>query len=115
MSTAKECTFGLSLIGQRLTSSERTLSRGEFSMLTALSWNVARLHTDRRFARATGKFDDCILLGPLVLAISMGLESHAGLERTIIAHGVSAIAMTELQSVTFPSPVYPDDTISVET
>lgn len=106
--------LGQGMVGKKLVTGTRTISDGEFAVITYLTGELSRFHTDRTYAQELG-FSERILQGPILYSMSMGLEINAGLMRILEELNIRAIAMVGLENVRFFAPVYPNDTIRVET
>jgi acyl dehydratase len=100
-------------IGSKIVSQRRTITEGDFSAMVNLSWETSPLHTDREYAKTT-QFGERILGGPCTIPFVAGLTGHAwhGLwEKS----GLQLIALVGINNVTFTSPLFPNDTVWVET
>jgi acyl dehydratase len=100
-------------IGGKIVSQRRTITEGDFSAMVNLSWETSPLHTDREYAKTT-QFGERVLGGPCTIPFVAGLTGHAwhGLwEKS----GLRLIALVGINNVTFTNPLFPNDTIWVET
>lgn len=99
-------------VGDRIKSRRRTISEGEFTAMVNLSWENSPLHSDREYAKTTA-FGERILGGPCIIPFVAGLsaQSHALWERT----GSQLVALLGIEGVRFTAPLFPGDTIWVET
>jgi acyl dehydratase len=100
-------------IGSKIVSQRRTITEGDFSAMVNLSWETSPLHTDREYAKTT-QFGERVLGGPCTIPFVAGLTGHAwhGLwEKS----GLRLIALVGINNVTFTNPLFPNDTIWVET
>jgi acyl dehydratase len=99
-------------VGAKIKSRRRTISEGEFTAMVNLSWENSPLHTDREYAKTT-QFGERILGGPCIIPFVAGLsgQSHALWERT----GCQLVALLGIDAVRFTAPLFPGDTIWVET
>jgi acyl dehydratase len=100
-------------IGSKIVSQRRTITEGDFSAMVNLSWETSPLHTDREYAKTT-QFGERVLGGPCTIPFVAGLTGHAwhGLwEKS----GLRLIALVGINNVTFTAPLFPNDTIWVET
>ena len=64
-------------VGQVFVSPGRTISEGDFTLLTSLTWNTTIIHTDKEFMKTT-EFGERILDGPSLLACAAGLSHRSG-------------------------------------
>jgi acyl dehydratase len=100
-------------VGSKIVTQRRTITEGDFSAMVNLSWETSPLHTDREYAKTT-PFGERILGGPCTIPFVAGLTGHAwhGMwERS----GLRLIALVGINNVTFTTPLFPNDTIWVET
>ena len=100
-------------VGDRIKSRRRTISEGEFTAMVNLSWENSPLHSDREYARTT-TFGERILGGPCIIPFVAGLSGQAGhglWDRT----GARLIALLGIDAVRFTAPLFPGDTVWVET
>jgi acyl dehydratase len=78
-----------------------------------LSWETSPLHTDREYAKTT-QFGERILGGPCTIPFVAGLTGqawHGMWEKA----GLQIVALVGINNVTFTAPIFPNDTIWVET
>lgn len=101
-------------IGQRFESGGRTISEGEFALLTDLTWTLSLLHTDVEFMKGT-QFGERILAGPGVLGITLGMLTTRGLNEWLRGRGLRPLALMGYEQVRFLAPVKPGDTLYAET
>ncbi|MFC2003625.1 MaoC/PaaZ C-terminal domain-containing protein [Chloroflexota bacterium] len=102
-------------IGQKWTSVGRTIGEGDFTLLTNLTWTTVRIHSDKEYMKST-QFGDRILAGVCVLAVAMGLVSRSTEFDTMLTrNNVRIVAVLGFESVQFKAPVFPWDTLTVET
>jgi len=99
-------------VGDKIKSRRRTISEGEFTAMVNLSWENSPLHSDREYAKTTA-FGERILGGPCIIPFVAGLsgQSHELWERT----GSQLVALLGIDAVRFTAPLFPGDTIWVET
>ncbi len=98
--------------GKKFISAGRTISEGDFTMLTNLTWTTDRIHSDREYMQQT-PFGERILAGACVLACAIGLANRSGIAEVIDNDRVKRIAALGLEAVKFTAPVKPGDTITV--
>lgn len=85
----------------------RTITEADNVLFCSLTMNTQPLHLDETFAAAT-PFGRRIVNGILTLGLTVGLTVHDLTEGTIVANlGYERIA--------HPAPVFPGDTLKVET
>ncbi len=99
-------------IGRKIESQRRTISEGEFTAMVNLSWETSPLHSDREYAKNT-VFGERILGGPCIIPFVAGLSaraSHGMWEKA----GAQVVALVGIENVRFIGPLYPGDTIWVE-
>jgi acyl dehydratase len=99
-------------VGDKIKTRRRTISEGEFTAMVNLSWENSPLHSDQEFAKTT-PFGERILGGPCIIPFVAGLsgQTHALWERT----GCQLVALLGIEGVRFTAPLFPGDTIWVET
>ncbi len=100
-------------VGTKIVSQRRTITEGDFSAMANLSWETSPLHTDREYAKTT-PFGERILGGPCTIPFVAGLAGHAWRGMWEKA-GLQLIALVGIEGVRFTSPLFPGDTIWVET
>lgn len=88
----------------------RTITEGDFSAMTNLTWTTSEIHTNRDVAdeRHGGR----LLAGACVLAFALGLATPAILPG-VESRGIRLIALLGYDSVRFVSPLYPGDTVYI--
>jgi acyl dehydratase len=100
-------------VGRKIVTQRRTITEGDFSAMVNLSWETSPLHTDQEYAKTTA-FGQRILGGPCIIPFVAGLTGHAwhGMWE---AAGTRLIALVGIEGVRFTAPLFPGDTIWVET
>ncbi len=101
-------------VGQTFISPGRTISEGDFTLLTNLTWNTTIIHTDREFMKQT-EFGDLILDGPSLLACAAGLSHRSGYHEATGNQHIRTVANLGYDNVRFRAPVKPGDTITIHT
>ena len=101
------------LYGKKCVSIGRTISEGDFSMLVNLNWTIGSIHADSEHMKST-PFGERILPGVCILSTTIGLANTSGVRRLMYEKGFRLVALLGFESVHFKSPVYPGDTITVE-
>jgi acyl dehydratase len=91
----------------------RTITDGEFGLLTSLTWTIGPMHVDDEHMKGT-PFGRRILGGPIVAAVVSGIWYTSCWEDFRRAYGVIPIAALGLQTRN-RAPVFPNDTLRVET
>lgn len=99
--------------GEKRLSIGRTIGEGDFSMLVNLNWTVGSIHADSEHMQSTS-FGERILPGVCVLSTTVGLANTSRIRSLMAEHGFKLIALLGFESVRFTGPVYPGDTIKVE-
>ena len=100
-------------VGKKIVTQRRTITEGDFSAMVNLSWETSPLHTDREYAKTTA-FGERILGGPCTIPFVAGLTGHAWHGMWEQA-GMRLVALVGINNVTFTTPLFPGDTIWVET
>ncbi len=99
--------------GKKRSSIGRTISEGDFSLLVNLNWTIGSIHADSEHMRSTA-FGERILPGVCVLSTTMGLANTSRVRGLMADQGFQLVALLGYESVRFTAPVYPGDTITVE-
>lgn len=99
-------------VGKKFVSKGRTITEGDFSLLTSLTWTVGEIHTNREYMKKT-QFGEMILAGPCILACAVGLASTSGLRAAMEQDGLRTVALLGFEDVRFRSPLKPGDTMVV--
>ncbi len=92
----------------------RTISEGDFTLLTSLTWNTTVIHTDKEFMRNT-PYGERILDGPSLLACVAGLSHRSGYDAATHNEHLRTVANLGYNNVRFLAAVKPGDTITVHT
>lgn len=101
-------------IGKTFISPGRTISEGDFTLLTSLTWNTTIIHTDKEFMKQT-PFGERILDGPSLLACAAGLSHRSGYHEATGNDRIRTVANLGYNHVRFRAPVMPGDTITIKT
>jgi acyl dehydratase len=99
--------------GMKRTSMGRTITEGDFSMLVNLNWTIGSIHADTEQMKSTS-FGERILPGVCVLSTTIGLANSSSIRGLMSDHGLRLVALLGFEDVRFTGPVYPGDTITVE-
>ncbi len=99
--------------GEKRSSIGRTINEGDFSMLVNLNWTIGGIHADTEYMKSTS-FGERILPGVCVLSTTVGLANTSRVRDLMAQHGLHLVALLGFESVRFTGPVYPGDTITVE-
>src|SRR5882757_799138 len=99
----EDCPVGLTVTH----ATRRTVTETDNVMFTTMTMNPAPLHLDHEYAAGT-EFGQPLVNSMFTLALVVGLSVHELTLGTIIAQ-------VGLDAVAFPAPVFPGDTIEVET
>lgn len=90
----------------------RTITEGDFSAMTNLTWTFEEIHTDR-VAVMEERGHERMLAGGCVLAFALGLATPA-IRQQVVDRDMQLIALLGYDDVRFVSPLFPGDTIYVE-
>jgi acyl dehydratase len=101
-------------VGRTFISPGRTISEGDFTLLTSLTWNTTIIHTDKVFMKQT-PFGERILDGPSLLACAAGLSHRSGYHEATHNEHLRTVANLGYDNVRFLAPVKPGDTITIHT
>jgi acyl dehydratase len=99
--------------GTKRSSMGRTITEGDFSMLVNLNWTIGSIHADTEAMKST-PFGERILPGVCVLSTTIGLANSSNIRGLMSDHGLQLVALLGFEDVRFVGPVYPGDTITVE-
>lgn len=95
------------LVGQKFSTSSRTVTETDVVNYAALSGNWAPLHCDIEYAKTT-RYRQRIVQGGLTYTIAIGLSMH------VPKMFGEVIANYGLDKMRFPHPVFINDTLRVE-
>ena len=95
-------------VGQKFHSESRMLTQEDVAKFADLTGDLNRLHLDADYAKGT-VFKRPISHGLLVLGIALGLWYSEGVTQD------SIVAFIGMNNLSFKAPVYPGDSISLET
>ena len=98
-------------IGQKFTSPGRTISEGDFTLLTNLTWTTAEIHSNREYMKKT-QFGDMILAGPCTVAVMIGMNGRGAFGMLFEEGKVRVVALLGLDEIRFRAPVLPGDTLT---
>ncbi|HJM76014.1 MAG TPA: MaoC/PaaZ C-terminal domain-containing protein [Dehalococcoidia bacterium] len=99
--------------GTKRKSMGRTITEGDFSMLVNLNWTIGTIHADSE-AMKSDPFGERILPGVCVLSTTIGLSNSGNVRGLMSDQGFRLVALLGFEEVRFVGPVYPGDTITVE-
>ena len=99
--------------GEKRSSMGRTISEGDFSMLVNLNWTIGSIHADTEHMKSTS-FGERILPGVCILSTTIGLSNTSHVRGLMADQGFQLVALLGFEDVRFTGPVYPGDTITVE-
>ena len=99
-------------VGKKFTSPGRTISEGDFTLLTNLTWTIDQIHSDREYMKHT-QFGERILVGSCVLACTHGLANRSGISQALDNDKLRRVALLGFDQVRFTAAVKPGDTITV--
>lgn len=91
----------------------RTITEGDFSAMTNLTWTTAEYHTNQPLMLESD-MGERNLAGGCVIAFALGLATPA-VRPKLTELGVRLVALAGYDEVRFQSPLRPGDTIYVET
>ncbi|MER5437686.1 hypothetical protein [Streptomyces sp. NPDC002790] len=89
----------------------RTITEGDFSAMTNLTWTFEEIHTDRVLMEGRGS--ERMLAGGCVLAFALGLATPA-IKEQVEERGIKLIALVGYDGIRFHSPLFPGDTVHIE-
>nr|BFE59251.1 MaoC family dehydratase [Dactylosporangium thailandense] len=90
----------------------RTITEGDFSLMTNLTWTTSEIHTNK-VLMADSPGGERLLAGACVLAFALGLSTPA-IKPELEALGVRLIALVGYDNVRFRAPLRPGDTVYIE-
>jgi acyl dehydratase len=90
----------------------RTITEGDFSAMTNLTWTTSEIHTDK-VVMAESEMGERLLAGACVLAFALGLSTPS-IKPELELRGVRLVALLGYDDVRFRGPLRPGDTIYVE-
>ncbi len=86
----------------------RTLTEADNVLFSGMTHNPAQLHLDAEYAKTETEFGKPLINSIFTLGLVVGISVH---DTTL----GTAVANLEMTSVKFPKPLFPGDTIRVET
>lgn len=97
------------VIGETAKSSSRTMTAKDIHQFAACTGNDHPIHTDPEYCRQHPLAGRCVVQGVLVLSVADGMMAQEILpDETLLIHYGS-------DAVRFIKPVYPEDTVHIET
>jgi acyl dehydratase len=90
----------------------RTITEGDFSLMTNLTWTTSEIHTNK-VLMAESPTGERLLAGACVLAFALGLSTPA-IKPELESRGVRLLALLGYEQVRFRAPLRPGDTVFVE-
>ncbi len=92
----------------------RTLDKGDFSILHSLTWFNMAVHSDSEYAKGTW-FKERSLAGPIIFTVVDGLIHHAdNIAELLASDGYEIYAYIGVDNMKITSPVLFGDTIRAE-
>jgi len=91
----------------------RTISDGEFAVLTSMTWTTGQMHANKEFMKKRSQFGERILGGPVVVAVASGIQYQSHWHRFTEKYQVKAIAAVGVDAK-YRGPVFPGDTLYVD-
>lgn len=103
-------------VGEKSRSAGRTITEGEFALLTDMTWTVGELHTNAVYGRKHTSFGERALGGPIVSALVASLAaSRSPLSRRLrLEYRLRTVAQVGI-SARYLAPVLPGDTLWADT
>ena len=99
------------LVGKEFYSWRRTITEGDFTMMTLSTWTIVPTHTDAEYMKSS-QFGGTILAGVCTIAAIAGLISAtSGLTPFLEENGVKGVAILGYENIRFLAPVRTNDTI----
>ncbi|WP_310961231.1 hotdog family protein [Nocardioides terrisoli] len=90
----------------------RTITEGDFSAMTNLTWTFEEIHTNRIHVEQT-MHHERMLAGACIVAFALGIATPA-IKPPLKERGVRLIALVGYEGIRFRSPLFPGDTIYVD-
>lgn len=92
----------------------RTLDKGDFSILHQLTWFNMAVHSDSEYAKGTW-FKERSLAGPIIFAVADGLIHHGdNIAELLAGDGYEIYAYIGVNNMKITSPVLFGDTLRAE-
>jgi acyl dehydratase len=103
-------------IGEKSRSAGRTITEGEFALLTDITWTIGELHSNAVYGRQHTSFGERALGGPIVSALVASLASNRSPLSRRLRHeyGLRIVAAVGI-SARYLAPVLPGDTLWADT
>jgi acyl dehydratase len=90
----------------------RTITEGDFSAMTNLTWTTSEIHTNKVHTQDS-RGTERMLAGACILAFALGLATPA-VKPELDARGIRLIALVGYDNLRFHSPLFPGDTVYIE-
>ena len=92
----------------------RTITEGEFALLTDLTWTTGRTHSNKMHMANT-HFGERVLAGGIILPLMGGQASQSGYyDKIRNEHGIKTLVLIGYEDVRFKEPILPGDTMSTQ-
>lgn len=91
----------------------RTISEGDFTLLHNLTWINSAIHCDLEYMKSS-QHRERILASPCIWAVLIGLGHESAISQSVAKAGFKSLGAVGFDSVRFPTPVKPGDTLWVE-
>jgi acyl dehydratase len=103
-------------VGEKSRSTGRTITEGEFALLTDITWTIGELHSNAVYGRQHTSFGERALGGPIVSALVTSLAANMSpLSRRLrLEYRLSTVAQVSI-SARYLAPVLPGDTLWADT
>jgi acyl dehydratase len=103
-------------VGEKSRSTGRTITEGEFALLTDITWTIGELHSNAVYGREHTSFGERALGGPIVSALVASLAAtRSPLSRRLrLEYRLRTVAQMSI-SARYLAPVLPGDTLWADT
>ena len=103
-------------VGEKSRSIGRTITEGEFALLTDITWTIGELHSNAVYGMQHTSFGERALGGPIVSALVASLAANMSpLSRRLrLEYRLSTVAEVSI-SARYLAPVLPGDTLWADT
>jgi itaconyl-CoA hydratase len=91
----------------------RTITDGDFAVLTSMTWTTGQMHANREFMKKNSQFGNMILGGPVVLAVASGIQYQSHWHRFTERYQVRTLGALGVEA-RYRAPVFAGDTLWVD-
>jgi itaconyl-CoA hydratase len=91
----------------------RTISEGDFAILTSMTWTTGQMHANSEFMKEHSQYRDKILGGPVIVAVASGIQYQSHWHRFTERYQIRTLAALGVDAK-YRAPVFAGDTLWVD-